>query len=319
MKPRCGGGVVYFLVIAMTLVVRISQYVGIDDALGIDIGTIFTLSVQIGCFGLLPVLGWWIIVGGARKDTLRTLPRTFGIVKCSKRDLGRVLVITLPALLLTGLAANAWYNFLSLTGFDTGGSSSTVQTVPALISDIVLSAVLPAVFEELVHRGELIATYRDSGGKAVLVSALLFALMHQNILQLAHTFLLGAVLAAVVWCSGSVLPAMLVHFFNNFVSVISGYDGLVPVFGVIGDATSWLYGTVPGMAVLCVLAVASALLIAVVLRRMRYDAVREGRLPAAPFFSAAEGALPLHRDVLLWTVTGIGVAAMLFSLSWGYL
>ena len=259
MKPRCGGGIVYFLVIAMTLVVRISQYVGIDDALGIDIGTIFTLSVQIGCFGLLPVLGWWIIVGGARKDTLRTLPRTFGIVKCSKRDLGRVLVITLPALLLTGLAANAWY------------------------------------------------------------SALLFALMHQNILQLAHTLLLGAVLAAVVWCSGSVLPAMLVHFFNNFVSVISGYDGLVPVFGVIGDVTSWLYGTVPGMAVLCVLAVASALLIAVVLRRMRYDAVREGRLPAAPFFSAAEGALPLHRDVLLWTVTGIGVATMLFSLSWGYL
>ena len=108
MKPRCGGGIVYFLVIAMTLVVRISQYVGIDDALGIDIGTIFTLSVQIGCFGLLPVLGWWIIVGGARKDTLRTLPRAFGIVKCSKRDLGRVLVITLPALLLTGLAANAW-------------------------------------------------------------------------------------------------------------------------------------------------------------------------------------------------------------------
>ena len=183
----------------------------------------------------------------------------------------------------------------------------------------VSTAVLPAVFEELVHRGELIATYRDSGGKAVLVSALLFALMHQNILQLAHTLLLGAVLAAVVWCSGSVLPAMLVHFFNNFVSVISGYDGLVPVFGVIGDATSWLYGTVPGMAVLCVLAVASALLIAVVLRRMRYDAVREGRLPAAPFFSAAEGALPLHRDVLLWTVTGIGVATMLFSLSWGYL
>ncbi|HIS58602.1 MAG TPA: CPBP family intramembrane metalloprotease [Candidatus Limadaptatus stercoravium] len=319
MKPRAGGGILYFLIIAMTLLMRISQGVGVADALGADIGVMFTLVVQLGCFGALPLVGWWIIVGGCRKDEIRTLTYAFGFRKCGLRDILRILAITVPLLLLVGVAANAWSNLLALIGYVRSPSVAEEQTVAALLSEIALTAVLPGVFEELTHRGELMAAYRGLGGKAVFVSALLFALMHQNIQQLAHTFVLGFVLAFVVYCTGSVFPAMFVHFFNNFISVVSGFGELVPAFGVVNTVSRWLYGTVYGMVALCVLAAASAVLVFFVLGRMKKDAVRAGRIPGGRFFASAEGELSLSRDMTFWAVVAIGVAAMLFSLSWGYL
>lgn len=319
MKPRFGGEFVYFLVVAMTLLLRISQYLGVDATLGVDLGVHFTLVVQLCCFGLLPVLGWWIIVGGCRKDELCTLPRTFGIIKCPKRDFLRVLIITVPLLLITGVIANGWYAILTFTGFESGSSAANEQTVQALVTDIILSAVLPGVFEELTHRGELLATFRSNGGKAVVMSALLFALVHQNVVQFAHTLFLGFVLAYIVYCTRSLLPAVFLHFFNNFISVVSGYDELAPAFGVISGARSWLYGSVAGMFTLILLAALSVVLIAVVLRRMRWDAVREGRLRYAPFFAAERGAAALSGDILLWCIIAVGVAATLFTLVWGYI
>ena len=247
MKPRVGGEIVYFLVVAMSLLLRISQGVGVDDALGVDMSVLFTLAVQLLIFGLLPVLGWWMVMRTGANSTFRTLPRVFCLSKCHSRDFGRTLLMTVPILLLVGVAASAWQNFIYLTGFETGSS---------VLAEVALSAVLPGIFEEFVHRGMLSTTFRDSGGKFIFVSALLFALMHQNILQFAHTFVLGLILACIVYCTGSVFPAMFVHFFNNFISVVSGYDGVVPAFGVIGTVRGWLYGSVAGVVVLIILAAA---------------------------------------------------------------
>lgn len=319
MKPRVGGEIVYFLVVAMSLLLRISQGVGVDDALGVDMSLLFTLVVQLLVFGLLPVLGWWMVMRTGANSTFRTLPRVFCLSKCHSRDFGRTLLMTVPILLLVGVAASAWQNFIYLTGFETGSSAPSEQTAAALLAEVALSAVLPGIFEEFVHRGMLSATFRDSGGKFIFVSALLFALMHQNILQFAHTFVLGLILACIVYCTGSVFPAMFVHFFNNFISVASGYDGVVPAFGVIGTVRGWLYGSVAGVVVLIILAAASVAVIFLLLRAMRFDAVREGRLPSAPFFRSAAGAIPLSRDILLLGTVAVGVAATLFSLVWGYL
>lgn len=317
MKAGVGGGIVYLLVIVMTLLMRISGSVGVYDALGVDPDIFFTLVVQLCIFGLLPVLGWAILVGRCEKDDFLALPRTFGVVKCSKRNLIRTLVITIPVLLLTGVMSSAWNAVLAFIGFERTPSSASEQTVTALVSDILLSAVLPGIFEELTHRGELFAAYRDRGWKVIVVSALLFSLMHQNIPQTGHTFVIGLCLACLTYYTGSVLPAMFVHFFNNFISIASGYAGVVPVFGVIGTVSSWLNGTVLGVVVLSALALASVAVIVVVFARMRADAVREGRLPVRQFEPASAGALPLHKDIVLWAVVAIGVAATAFSFVWG--
>lgn len=317
MTARAGGGLVYFLVILMTLLMRISGSAGVYDAIGVDPDVFFTLIVQLCCFGLLPVLGWLIIVGGRGKDELRALPRTFNVVKCGKRDFLRTLAITVPVLFVTGFVSYVWNGALSLMGYERSSSAGAEQTAAVLVSDIFLTAVLPALFEELTHRGEVFATYRDSGWKVIPVSALLFSLMHQNIPQTGHTFAMGICLGVMTYYSGSLLPAVFVHFFNNFISVVSGYSGLVPVFGVIDTVSGWLYGTVFGVVIACLIAAASVAFIAFMLGRMRKDAVRCGRLSEAKFAPAAEGALPLSKDIMLWFIIAVGVVATLFSFVWG--
>ena len=316
MKSRVGGSLIYFLIVVMLLVMRISGSVGIYDALGVDSDAFFTSIVQLCCFGLLSVLGWWIIVGRCKKDQIGVLAATFYLKKCSIKHFGFTLLITVPLLLVTGAVSYVWNGVLSATGFQHPSSTPVEQTVANLFVQIVLTAVLPGIFEELTHRGLVLGTLRENGWRAVPMSALLFALMHQYIPQTGYTFVLGLALAALTFYTGSIFPAMLVHFFNNFVSVISDFDGLVPAFGVIDAASGWLYGTLLGNIVVMLAAAASVALAAVVLNRIRSDGVEKGLFPKNSLTPAAEGALPLHRDFALWGVIAIGVAATVFSFVW---
>ena len=319
MKARYAGGVTYLLVIVCLLLMRISSSLGVYAALGADPDAMFTCVVQILCFGALPLVGWFAFAHGMRIDKMPALADDFSLKKPSLRNLLLTLALAIPAVAVTSAVSTAWTRVLYVIGYDFPFSDPVAQTAAELFSELALVAVLPALFEEFTHRGLLLAAYGDRGERAALVSALLFALMHQNILQFAHTFVLGLILACIVYCTGSVFPAMFVHFFNNFISVVSGYDGVVPAFGVIGTVRGWLYGSVAGVVVLIILAAVSVAVIFLLLRAMRFDAVREGRLPSAPFFRSAAGAIPLSRDILLLGTVAVGVAATLFSLVWGYL
>ena len=163
MKPRVGGEIVYFLVVAMSLLLRISQGVGVDDALGVDMSLPFKVS--------FPRFRAHIA-----HDRPHPAPRRGGGVRVAEFHL-----------------------------------SHRVRDGLFRPFRADRRAILPGIFEEFVHRGMLSTTFRDSGGKFIFVSALLFALMHQNILQFAHTFVLGLILACIVYCTGSVFPAMFVH------------------------------------------------------------------------------------------------------------
>ena len=105
-------------------------------------------------------------------------------------------------------------------GFDTGiVSYPDVQGGYFMLGVIVL-AVLPAISEELLTRGVLLGSLKKGGYiYGILMSGLLFAIMHGNPLQLIHQFLLGAIFGYLVVISNSILPAILGHFFNNFMSV----------------------------------------------------------------------------------------------------
>lgn len=82
---------------------------------------------------------------------------------------------------------------------------------------IVSVIMLAPFFEELVFRDVLYRHLRLRIGPmvAAVVSALLFAFIHANPVNLLPLFGLGLVLAYLVERSGSVLPAMLVHLFWN--------------------------------------------------------------------------------------------------------
>ena len=85
----------------------------------------------------------------------------------------------------------------------------------------VSSAIVPAIVEEILFR-KVILERLVPFGKAftVILTALLFSLMHTNILQFLYAFVGGLFLGFVTVKSGSVIPAILLHFSNNCLSLI---------------------------------------------------------------------------------------------------
>jgi membrane protease YdiL (CAAX protease family) len=124
-------------------------------------------------------------------------------------------------------------------------------------------AALPAVCEELLCRGAIAFALRRRAGPvvAVLVSALLFALLHGSPYRLAPTFLLGIAFGAIALRSGSIVPTMLAHALNNAAIV------LVSTAPIVGDAIDAHGALVGGLAVI-------ALTVGFALVFLRSDRVR---------------------------------------------
>lgn len=85
-----------------------------------------------------------------------------------------------------------------------------------LIVTLFVVAVTPAVVEELLCRGVILRGYEKWGIRAsLLMSSLLFALLHRDIQSLVGTFLLGLLIAYIVYRTNSIFAGMIAHFTNN--------------------------------------------------------------------------------------------------------
>lgn len=81
-------------------------------------------------------------------------------------------------------------------------------------------AVFPAITEELVFRGIVLAEYETCGVfSASLLSSFLFAMLHFDLKLLPVYFISGMILSLTAYTSRSVLAPMLVHTINNIFSV----------------------------------------------------------------------------------------------------
>ena len=114
---------------------------------------------------------------------------------------------------------------LQLGGYNLAQISLPMDNFGWLVLALILMALLPAIFEELVFRGILLNGLRKglSDIGALFISALMFALMHGSIQQLVYPFALGLVLGWLAMRTGSTFTSMLVHFLNNAIVIIINY------------------------------------------------------------------------------------------------
>lgn len=110
-------------------------------------------------------------------------------------------------------------------GYDLQAIALPMDHAGWLVLGLILMAVLPAIFEELIFRGVLLNGLRRGLGDitALFISALMFALMHGSIQQLLYPFALGLVLGWLAMRTGSTFTSMLVHFLNNAIVIIVNY------------------------------------------------------------------------------------------------
>lgn len=109
---------------------------------------------------------------------------------------------------------------------------------------LALIAVSPAICEEALFRGFLLSSVRDrvSPAMAAAVTAIAFGLFHLSIYRLFGTTVLGLLMAALVLRSGSIWPAVWLHFLNNALAVVAQYG--IDVEPAEADAmiVAWLPG-----------------------------------------------------------------------------
>lgn len=107
-----------------------------------------------------------------------------------------------------------------------------------MFSMIIMTVIMAPIFEEIVFRGIIMKGMQNSGwsaNRAIWASAILFGIVHGNPWQLVGGVLLGFVLGKVYHQTQSLLIPILLHLFNNGLSVIllyMGIDSFSEAFGV---------------------------------------------------------------------------------------
>lgn len=92
----------------------------------------------------------------------------------------------------------------------------------SIFLSIIRIAIIPAIGEEFVFRGAILNILKPYGGKfAILSSAFLFGVYHGNVDQFTFAFLTGLYFGYVTYKTESIIPSVVMHFINNFLSSIS--------------------------------------------------------------------------------------------------
>lgn len=169
-------------------------------------------------FVLLPVL---IFLAAGRynfKDTLklkRIKPVNYLIV-VFLMIFGLPLVGVLNALVLA-LIKLAFGRNLPVPRID-------IPDVPTLLVAILVIGVSAAVCEEILFRGVISKAYERLGTTGSLIlTSVLFGILHMDLQKFVSTILLGALIGFIVYRTKSIYAGMTAHFTNNTIAVLLTY------------------------------------------------------------------------------------------------
>lgn len=120
----------------------------------------------------------------------------------------------------SGILGSVLENIFGVT-FTLPQSDTVYNSVPMFLLAVLGTAVVPAIVEEFAIRGAVLQPLRKYGDKfAIVMSALVFALMHGNMVQIPFAFIAGIAIGYAVTVSGSMWVGVAIHFLNNFMSVM---------------------------------------------------------------------------------------------------
>lgn len=167
----------------------------------------------------LLILGIWIVIQeykeSANEDYEKVTVSDRLMLKGVK--VSTLLMTVLLTFLILPLSTVA--NYISMLFVDnevleSSGDIINMTAGPA----IILVAIFGPMCEEFVFRGMIFGGYRRACSvfSSVLVSGILFGLMHLNFNQCGYTFILGCWMAIVAEATGSIWPPVLIHFIINF-------------------------------------------------------------------------------------------------------
>lgn len=109
------------------------------------------------------------------------------------------------------------------------------NTIPGLLLNLLIVALIPAIGEELLFRGVLLKLIKDLTKNphwAVIISAILFSAFHLQFYGFLPRFTLGLVLGYLFIITNNLWVPIFVHFINNAAAVLVfnlHYNGYIKV------------------------------------------------------------------------------------------
>lgn len=102
----------------------------------------------------------------------------------------------------------------------------TMKTPGALLVNLLMLAVIPAIGEEFIFRGCLQRLFKELTGNyhiAIWLTAIIFSAIHMQFYGFIPRMLLGAMFGYLLVWSNSLWLPILAHFVNNATAVITAY------------------------------------------------------------------------------------------------
>lgn len=222
----------YFVIVALFVTIRLLSSFGVLDFLGSVGNYIANAFVQIGILFTISVF----MFSGLQKSKPKDILRFYGFKKMSWKAVLYSFLLGIVVYILNVFVVTFFRVVLTTLGY-TYSTGSTITSYPfwLLIVNLIVSAVLPAICEETAHRGMLLRGLSNKGAmKSIVISSLLFGLMHLNIEQFFYATIIGLLLGTITMFCDTIYPAIIIHFMNNALSTFMtfssvnnlGFDGM---------------------------------------------------------------------------------------------
>lgn len=197
-------------VLLMCIVLLLMLYGGTYAQIKLGFGGV---AVQQAFILICPLVYAWYMKADAKKLFSFKVPKVKGVLGgICLAFAGLLLALVVGALLSPVFPESAE----SLKALDEMIKDQPVWAI------ILVMSVMPAIGEEFLFRGFLMGTLREKCKPwvAIVATTLIFAAYHMSVLKMFTISIIGLGLTVAAYMTGSIFVSMMMHFINNFTSVL---------------------------------------------------------------------------------------------------
>lgn len=215
---------IYYLATILVCVWFVLGYLG-----RIRTDILSSVLIQLISMLIIPLALYTFIISKSAKQTIKDV----GIKKVSSKTVGLCVLLGIVLYFFNSYVANFFSTILGILGWENLYAKFSTTTIRfsygLLVKEFILTAIFPAICEEVLHRGLLLHAGKKFASTKIclIVSSILFGLMHQNIQQFFYASILGFIMGYVSLVTNSIIPSMILHFMNNALSTYFYYGSLL--------------------------------------------------------------------------------------------
>ena len=207
---------IYYISMVLVAIVFVLGYLNVFNS-----DFVVTLLLQLVVISAIPILLYSLLVSKNFKQTFKD----FGFKKLSGKLVGLSILIAITLYFLNIFVADCFQSIVILLGYETSIPVLAISN-KEILQEFVLTACLPGLCEEILHRGMMLNACKKHGYTryGLIFSSILFGLMHLNIMQFFYATILGFCMGLAVLATESIWTGVICHFTNNFLSVYFSFN-----------------------------------------------------------------------------------------------